>query len=196
MNRGCRTSATCSIGVGPDAVLLSGREMCEAYPALSGRRSRSCRSSGSGSRGRSAGPFGRRPWHAKAARQLLYRSTPTVASTGGRSQNVIADRARPQISWQRGPARTRLRLQLTPRPRCGDPQAKTHPRPIGAAPAGQQAFPIRPSKGPEPLKDKRPTAVPFQEVTVHREMSSVPQDWADSGAVRRAASIDELFCRE
>jgi hypothetical protein len=31
---------------------------------------------------------------------------------------------------------------------------------------------------------------------VHREMSSVPQDWADSGAVRRAASIDELFCRE
>ena len=68
-----------------------------------------------------------------------------------------------QISRQRGPARTRLRFQLTPRPRCGDPQAKTHPRPIGTAPAGQQAFPIRPSKGPEPLKGKRPTAAPFQE---------------------------------
>jgi hypothetical protein len=27
MNRGCRTSATCGIGVGPEAVLLSGREM-------------------------------------------------------------------------------------------------------------------------------------------------------------------------
>jgi hypothetical protein len=61
-----------------------------------------------------------------------------------------------QISRQRGPARTRLRFQLTPRPRCGDPQAKTHPRPIGTAPAGQQAFPIRPSKGPEPLKGKGP----------------------------------------
>jgi hypothetical protein len=97
------------------------------------------------------------------------RSTPTMAITGGRSQNVIADRARPQISRQRGPARTRLRFQLTPRPRCGDPQAKTHPRPIGAAPTGQQAFPIRPSKGPEPLKGKRHTAVPFQEVTVHRK---------------------------
>jgi hypothetical protein len=72
-------------------------------------------------------------------------------------------------------------FQLTPRPRCGDPQSKTHLRPIGTAPAGQQAFPIRPSKGPEPLKGKRPTAVPFQEVTAHREMSSVPQDWSDSG---------------
>jgi hypothetical protein len=81
-----------------------------------------------------------------------------------------------QISRQRGPARTRLRFQLTPRPRCGDPQAKTHPRPIGTAPAGQQAFPIRPSKGPEPLKGKRPTAAPFQEVTVTRERSSEPQD--------------------
>ena len=88
---------------------------------------------------------------------------------------------RPQISRRRGPARTRLRFQLAPRPRCGDPQAKTHPRPIGAAPVGQQAFPIRPSKGPEPLKGKRPTAMPFQEVTVPGERSSVPQDWADSG---------------
>jgi hypothetical protein len=29
---------------------------------------------------------------------------------------------------------------------------------------------------PGPLKGIRPTAVPFQEVTVNREMSSVPQD--------------------
>jgi hypothetical protein len=77
---------------------------------------------------------------------------------------------------QRGPARTRLRFQLTPRPRCGDPQAKTHPRPIGTAPAGQQAFLLRPSKGPEPLKGKRPTAAPFQEVAVTRETSSETQD--------------------
>ena len=67
-----------------------------------------------------------------------------------------------QISRQRGTARTRLQFQLTPRPRCGDPQAKTHPRPIGTAPAGQQAFPIRPSKGPEPLKGQQAHGGPLR----------------------------------